>query len=210
MGVHACLIILMQPTLYIKAPYFIGHVRICICRTEYGQVQSCWRQSSFHPPASPMPATFTSLTGCRIIIWICSSRTFWGGRWEPPPPPPPPGAGLALICHLCGIAAFSLGASDSVTPSWASGTGSAPPTSYDDPILVDLFACTGKTGSSIGQTHCLRFSSVTVACCCPASSGKRTISKCADFPIHATKASGMWEHMARASSLERPWYPCLS
>ena len=117
---------------------------------------------------------------------------------------------LALTWHLRGLAALARGISCSVAPSWASGSMGIPPTSCDDPELVDSFACTGRTGSSRGLTHCRCLSCAAATRCCPTSSSKGTVLKCANLPIHSANASAMWECVARASSFGRPRYPCRS
>ena len=132
------------------------------------------------------------------------------GGDPPPPPPPPPGAGLALACHQHGLAAFNLGISGSLAPSWASETVGTPPMSCDEPELVDSFTCTSRIGSSRGRTRYLCLSCMAATHCHPAFSSRGTASKCAELPIHSAKASVMWECISRTSSLERLRYPCWS
>ena len=155
-----------------------------------------------------MPVASTWLTGCWIVICICSTRMFQWGRWWASPPPP--GVGLIFVGHLHGLPMLTLSISCSAAPSWPSGMEKTLPTRCSKDLeLADPATCMGKLGCSWVWMHYLHLSWAAVMHQCPSSSNKGTTSKCADLPIHSEKVSARCEHMARAASLVRPPCPCL-
>ena len=84
------------------------------------------------------------LSACQHLLCLQPSPDLLSSESAPPRhsgeeggDPPPPRPGLALVCHLHGLAALTLDVSSYTTTSSTSGTGDTPPTSCDDLDLVD-------------------------------------------------------------------------
>ena len=80
-----------------------------------------WVDSILPVPVSFLPASISYACGLHWTCWLSSESAPPGHSGEeggdPHPPPPPPGVGLALVCHLHGLATLTLGVSSSTTPS---------------------------------------------------------------------------------------------
>ena len=103
---HAGLIVLVQPSLHVKPPQCVGHVRIGICRFEDRHVQMCGSETLFISPAHQVSTQGRIqdlirggpqiVTGLKLPFWGLSFVEFWcwglifGGHggdlgpWGPP------------------------------------------------------------------------------------------------------------------------------